>query len=268
MSCIIIAEVGENHLGDMDIAKKLIKDAAEAGADYVKFQSYKPENFRKDDPEYKWFKKVALSDDDHFVLRDCAKKHKIKFLSSPICLERARFLCETLGLQEIKIASGVMLNSGLLQYVNIHAKKVFLSTGMATLDDIDYALTYLKSIKDIFILHCVTQYPCKDEEANLRAITTLKQKFPKHTIGYSDHAVGTEACLAAVALGAQVIEKHFTFDKKAKEGTDHILSVTADELKEMIKHIRRIEAQLGSPEKEPTESERSIINFVRGRFIK
>ena len=264
---IVIAEIGENHLGNMKIAKQLIRQAAQAGADYVKFQSYKAGNFRKDDPEYKWFKKVSLSEDDHFQLKKHADKHKIKFLSSPFCLGCARFLCEKLGLEEIKIASGVMLNSGLLQYVNIHAKKVFLSTGMATLDEIGYALSYLKNVKDIAILHCVTQYPCRDEEANLRAITTLKERFPKYAIGYSDHTVGTEACLSAVALGAQVIEKHFTFDKKAKEGTDHILSVTADELKTMIASIRKIEAQLGSREKEPTKSERSIIQFVRNRFL-
>ena len=122
---IIIAEIGENHIGDMGIAKMLIEKAAEAGVDYVKFQSYKPENFKLDDPEYEWFKKVFLSDEQHYELKEHAERCGIKFLSAPFSIERAKFLCEKLGLKEIKIASGVMLNLPILDYINEHAKTVF-----------------------------------------------------------------------------------------------------------------------------------------------
>jgi len=264
---IIIAEIGENHIGNTEIAKMLIEKAAEAGADYVKFQSYRPENFRRDDPEYNWFKKVSLSDEAHFMLKKHAEKHGVKFLSSPFGLERAKFLCEKLELKEIKIASGVMLNFSVLDYVNEHAKIVFLSTGMATIEEIKMALSHLNKIEKCYILHCVTQYPCKDEEANLSAITTLQKEFPDYEIGYSDHTTGYLAPIVAVSLGAKVIEKHFTFDKNAKEGTDHILSVEPEELKEMIEHIRKVEILLGKPMKAPTEGEEKIINFVRQRFV-
>jgi N,N'-diacetyllegionaminate synthase len=263
---ITIAEIGENHIGDMNIAKMLIRQAASAGADYIKFQSYKAGNFKKDDPEYEWFKKVSLSDEDHFKLRDYAKKHKIKFLSSPFSLERAKFLCERLGLKEIKIASGVMLNFKILDYVNKHAHTVFLSTGMATVKEIKLALSNLKKVKNCYILHCVSQYPCQDEEANLKAILSLRKQF-KYPIGYSDHTIGTEACVAAVALGARVIEKHFTFDKKCHEGTDHILSANADEFKKMVEKIGRIAKMLGKEEKKPTKGEKKILHFVRERFL-
>lgn len=264
---VIIAEIGENHIGDIAIAKKLIKEAARTGADYVKFQSYKPENFRNGDPEYHWFKKVSLSDQAHFILKEYAQRCKIKFLSSPFSLERARFLCEDLGLREIKVASGMMLNFGVLDYLNEHADTIFLSTGMASIQEIKKALTHLGKVKRCYILHCVTQYPCKDAEANLLAINTLREEFPDHKIGYSDHTAGYLASLLAVSLGATVIEKHFTFDKNAKEGTDHMLSLEANELADMVKSIGRINVMLGNGKKEPTEQEKRIAGFVRNRFI-
>lgn len=267
MKVITIAEIGENHTGNIDIAKKLTEKSAEAGVDYVKFQSYKPENFRQDDPEYEWFRKVSLSDEAHFMLKEYAEGCGIKFLSSPFSQERAQFLCEKLGLKEIKIASSMMLNLPLLEYLNEHAETVFLSTGMATIKEIKRSLSYLNKMKKCYILHCVTQYPCKDEDANLLAIKTLQKEFPNYEIGYSDHTVGIEACFAAVALGAEVIEKHFTFDKNAKEGTDHIISVEPDELKDLVRSIRKVESLLGKKKKEPTLSEQKIKDFVRNRFV-
>jgi len=264
---ITIAEVGENHTGDMNIAKELIKQAASCGADYVKFQSYKPENFKENDPELEWFRRVSLSDESHFKLRDYAKKYKIKFMSSPFSLERAKFLCEKLRLKEIKIASGIMLNFNILDYVNKHADMVFLSTGMATVKEIRLALSHLKKVKNCYILHCVTQYPCKDEEVNLRAILLLRKKF-KLPIGYSDHTIGIEACITAVALGAEVIEKHFTFDKKCLDGTDHILSATRDEFGKMVRETKRVAKMLGKEKKSPTKGEKKILDFVRKRFLK
>lgn len=267
MRTIIIAEIGENHIGDIEIAKRLIKEASHAGADYVKFQSYTKETFKRDDPEYEWFERVSLSDETHFLFKEHAQNCGIKFLSSPFSLERAKFLCEKLGLREIKIASGMMLNFPVLDYVNDHTETVFLSTGMATIAEIKEVLSHLNKVKICYILHCVTQYPCRDEEANLLAIKTLQKKFPNYNIGYSDHTKGYLACLVAVALGVKVIEKHLTLDKKQKEGTDHILSVEPDELKEIIQNIRKIEQLLGSDKKEPTLSEQKIKDFIRKRFI-
>lgn len=264
---IIIAEIGENHLGDIELAKKLIKEAALSGADYVKFQSYRPENFSKDDPEYAWFKKVNLSDEAHFSLKEYAQRLKVKFLSSPFSTERAKFLCEGLGLKEIKIASGMMLNFTLLDYINNHADTVFLSTGMSTIAEIRKSLSRLYKVKKCCILHCVTQYPCKDAEANLLAIRTLQKEFPEYEIGYSDHTIGQSACLIAVALGARVIEKHFTFDRACKEGTDHILSVTQDELRNLISDIAITQELLGDGNKVPGRSEEEIKEFVRNRFM-
>jgi len=264
---IIIAEIGENHLGDIGLAKKLIKQAARSGADYVKFQSYKPETFRPQDPEYEWFKKVSLSDGAHFMLKEYSEMCGIKFLSSPFSLERARFLCERLGLRQIKIASGVMLNFPLLDYLNKHAETVFLSTGMATLKEIKIALSHLKKIKKCYLMHCVTQYPCKDEETNLSAINVLRKEFPGYEIGYSDHTIGYLASVAAVVLGAKVIEKHFTFDKNAKEGTDHIISVTPSELGNLVKDAKKIGQLLGKAVKAPTVGEKKIKKFIRNRFL-
>lgn len=159
-----------------------------------------------------------------------------------------------------------MLNFDVLDYVNKHADTIFLSTGMATIKEIKSALSHLKNVKNCYILHCVTQYPCKDEEANLKAITALQKQF-KFPVGYSDHTIGTEACIAAVVLGAKVIEKHFTFDKECSQGTDHILSATADEFRKMVEDMARVTNMLGKEKKGPTKGEKKILNFVRKRFL-
>jgi len=264
---IVIAEIGENHIGDMEIAKQLIREAADAGADYVKFQSYDEACFKKDDPEYEWFKKVSLSDDDHVMLKAYSAEHGIAFMSSPFSVERARFLREGLGEDTVKIASGVMLNTSILEYVNTNFSKVFLSTGMATISEVRTALGLLTDVPKVYVMHCVTQYPCADQDANLFAIQGLHDSLPGMSIGYSDHTIGSLAVIGAVALGATVIEKHFTFDKNAHEGTDHLLSVDKDELKQMIDDVRRVETMRGIHAKTPTKSESEIIEFVRNRFI-
>ena len=265
---IITAEIGENHLGDVERAKNMIADAARAGADMVKFQSYLASEVADTDPEKEWFAKVQLSDEAHYELKECADRHGVEFLSSPFSLNRAKLLCEGLGLKKIKMASSELLNFPLLDYVNQHAETVFLSTGMATLDEIKLALTRLSKAKTCYLLHCVTQYPAKPEEANLQAITTLKAAFPQHPIGYSDHTIGIDACIIAVALGAWVVEKHFTFDKNYPEGSDHILSATPEEFQEMVERIRKVEIMLGDGIKQPSPSERKIMDFVRNRFGK
>jgi len=264
---IIITEIGENHIGNWDLARKMVAAAAKAGADIVKFQSYSGAEVADDDSEKEWFTKVQLPDELHFELKALAEQHGVEFLSSCFTLSRARFLVEDVGLRKIKVASSEMLNFGLLNYLNGRVETVFLSTGMATLDEVRKAASHLQDVKDLYILQCTTQYPCLSEQANLAVISTLRAAFPEHHVGFSDHTIGILAPVAAVALGAEAVEKHFTLDKSLP-GTDHVLSVTPDELREMVRMIREVEVLLGSAVKEPTASERSIIDFVRSRFPK
>ena len=264
---IVIAEIGENHVGDWELARKMLVAAARAGADVVKFQSYLGADVADDDPEKEWFTKVQLPDQLHFELKALAEEHDAEFLSSCFSLSRARFLIEELGLEKIKVASSEMLNSALLDYLNKRASTVFLSTGMATLAEVGEAVAQLSNVKDLYVMQCTTQYPCPSEDANLAVIPTLKTTFPELHIGYSDHTLGSLAPVVAVALGAEVVEKHFTLDKSLP-GTDHVLSATPDELEEMIRQIREVEVLLGQKEKVPTASEREIVDFVRSRFPK
>lgn len=260
-----IAEIGENHIGNPDLARAMLIAAARAGADIVKFQSYRATDVDPADPERDWFARVELSDELHAELQHLAQEENVGFMSSPFSVERARLLCERLGCRRIKIASSELLHGPLLDYVDTHAEEVFLSTGMATVEEIRQALSHLTRVRKIWILHCVTQYPAQDEEANLRALTTLKQAFPQHGIGYSDHTVGIDAAIAAVALGARVIEKHFTLSK-GLPGTDHILSATPDEFAEMVRRVRRLELMLGREGKGPVEREMRIRDQVRRRW--
>lgn len=264
---VIIAEIGENHIGDWDLARRMVTEAATAGADIVKFQSYLGSDVADDDPEKEWFEQVHLPDAMHVELKALAERHGVEFLSTPFTLGRARFLVEELGLRKIKVASSEMLNLGLLDYLNGRVDTVFLSTGLGTLDEVAEAAGHLADVRDLYILQCTTQYPCPPEEANLATIPTLRARFPEHHIGYSDHTIGTLAPAAAVALGAEVVEKHFTLDRSLP-GTDHVLSVTPDELRELVGLVRGVEALLGSTVKAPTPSEQSIVEMVRSRFPK
>jgi len=265
---IIIAEIGENHLGKIELAKQMVQEAAMAGTDIVKFQSYRGKDFRDDDPEKEWVYKVELSNESHFELKQFAEANGVEFLSSPFSRERAQFLVEELRLKRIKIASGVMLNFSILDYLSSakSIEEVIISTGMATVEEVKTALARLKGIPKRTLLHCTTQYPCQDAEANLLAIQSLQEVFPRLDVGYSDHTVGMEACLAAVALGAKVIEKHFTLNKQWTEGTDHVLSLEPLEFRSMVNAIRRIEVMRGVRAKGPTSSEKKIREFVRSRF--
>lgn len=264
---ILIAEIGENHIGDWDRARQMVAEAARAGADVVKFQSYRASDVAPGDPEKEWFAQVQLPDELHFELVEHAQACGVEFMSTPFTVERARFLCERVKLRKIKIASSEILNFSLLDYVNQNAQEVFLSTGMSTLEEIGRALGHLDRVREVCLLHCVTQYPAQDEEVNLRAIPSLSRAFPDRLIGYSDHALGTEAAVAAVALGATVIEKHFTLSKTLP-GTDHILSATPDEFFEMSRRIRRLEVLLGEAVKAPVPREKQIRDFVRNRWRK
>ena len=264
---LIIAEIGENHIGDWDLARRMVAEAAKAGADVVKFQSYRGEDVLPDDPEKEWFSRVELPDSLHFELKELAQRCGVEFLSTPFTLERARFLCEKVGLTSLKIASSEMLNFPLLDYADRQAKKIYLSTGMASIEEIREAVGHLTHVEELTILHCVTQYPLQEEDAHLKAILVLKELFPRCRIGYSDHTIGSAAAVLAVALGATAIEKHFTLDKSLP-GTDHILSATPEELKTMVASIRQAERLLGEKKKGPIPQEFKIRDQVRQRFRK
>ena len=260
----LIAEIGENHLGKMNFARRLISNAKAAGADFAKFQSYNEKCLKKNDPEYKWFKKVSLKDSQHFILKNYCRKKRISFLSSPFSVERAKFLCEKIKLFQVKVASSKMLDKNLLKYLNKKCKKVFLSTGMSNISEIKRSLSYLSNTK-VVIMHCVSEYPLRIKNANLLAISKLKKEFPSYEIGYSDHTIGNFAIYTAVSLGATVIEKHFTLNKKFK-GTDHVLSADLKDLIEIRKNIDIIQTLLGKEKKLPTKKENKIKSFMRNRF--
>ncbi|EAI6211147.1 N-acetylneuraminate synthase [Campylobacter upsaliensis] len=266
---LIIAEAGVNHNGDINLAKKLIEQAAKAGADVVKFQTFKAnscvsvsakkakyqlETTAKEESQLEMIQKLELSYESHFELMKHCKKHGIAFLSTPFDLESVEFL-RGLDLPYFKIPSGEITNLPYLKAVAKCKKGVLLSTGMANLGEIEAALTILRKngTRNITLLHCNTEYPTPFEDVNLNALKTLKEAF-KLEVGYSDHTEGIVASLGAVALGAVVIEKHFTLDK-TMEGPDHRASLEFEELRALCKGIRELEKALGSGIKKASKSE-------------
>ena len=266
---LIIAEAGVNHNGDINLAKKLIEQAAKAGADVVKFQTFKAnscvsvsakkakyqlETTAKEESQLEMIQKLELSYESHFELMKHCKKHDIIFLSTPFDLESVEFL-RGLDLPYFKIPSGEITNLPYLKAVAKCKKRVLLSTGMANLGEIEAALTILRKngTRNITLLHCNTEYPTPFEDVNLNALKTLKEAF-KLEVGYSDHTEGIVASLGAVALGAVVIEKHFTLDK-TMEGPDHKASLEFEELRALCKGIRELEKALGSGIKKASKSE-------------
>lgn len=279
----IIAEAGVNHNGKIELAYKLIDAAKEAGADAVKFQTFIPEkgvskfadkaNYQKkttgkNESQLDMIKKLSLSFKDHKKLLEYCKNKNIKFLSSPFDLDSINFL-NKLGLNIFKIPSGEIINLPYLRKIGSLNKKLIMSTGMANLGEVEFALDVLINSgtkrENITILHCTTNYPCPYEEVNLKAMLTLKEAF-KIPVGYSDHTLGIEVPVAAVALGATVIEKHFTLDKNM-EGPDHKASLEPDELKAMVKAIRIIENALGDGIKKPNKSETDIMKVARKSIV-
>ncbi len=270
LKTIIIAEAGINHNGDIALAKKLIDVAVDAGADYVKFQTFKTESVitkyakaadyqRQNvgaDNQYEMVKKLELSEQDFVDLQKYCG-HRIKFLSTAFDLESLSFL-NSLNMDFHKVASGEATNLPFLEAVAKTGKKIILSTGMCDLAEVKSALEVLQKnkmdLKNVTVLHCNTEYPSPYADVNLRAMTTIQKEFGVN-VGYSDHTFGIEVSLAAVALGASVIEKHFTLDRQMV-GPDHAASLEPEELKQMIKSIRHIEeAVAGNARKEPSKSE-------------
>jgi len=279
----IIAEAGVNHNGRLDLAYQLIDVAKDAGADAVKFQTFIPDktiskfadkaNYQKkttdkNESQLEMIKKIALSFEDHKKLLEYCKNKNIKFLSSPFDLDSIDFL-NKLGLDTFKIPSGEIINLPYLKKIGSLNKKLIISTGMTNLGEVEFAIDILVESgtkrENIAILHCTTNYPTPYEEVNLKAMQTLATAF-KLPVGYSDHTLGIEVPVAAVAMGAKIIEKHFTLNKNM-EGPDHITSLEPHELKAMVKAIRNIKKSLGDGIKKPNKSEIEIMKVVRKSIV-
>ena len=284
MSVFIIAEAGVNHNGSLDLAKKLIDVAVEAGADAVKFQTFKAEklvskNAKKakyqkenmsgsDDSQFAMLKKLELDLDTHHKLISYCNTKNIMFLSTPFDHESIELLHE-LQLPIFKIPSGEITNLPYLRHIGSLQKKVILSTGMADMSEIEDALDILLQAgtkkENITLLHANTMYPTPMEDVNLKAMVIIGNTFDV-AFGYSDHTLGIEVDIAAVAMGASCIEKHFTLDK-TMQGPDHKASLEPDELKAMVQAIRNIEIALGSSVKKPTPSETPNIEVARKSIV-
>lgn len=260
--CIIIAEIGENHLGSMRIAKRLIDLSKSAGADYVKFQYYNANDCAENDPEKDWFQKVQLDLDKIKYLLDYSKKSNIGFLCTPWDTKKAEELF-SLRIRDVKIASFHIADKDMLRVIARKARKVFLSTGMSSLSEIDTAVKLLKNT-DLFVLHCISEYPADEKSINLKVMDLLRKRY-RCKVGYSDHTTSLLAPLAAVARGAEVIEKHITLSKSF-EGTDHILSADPKELKFLVSLTHRINNVLGDGRKMMTSKEKQNQKFMRNRF--
>lgn len=277
----IIAEAGVNHNGNIETARKLVDVAVKAGADAVKFQTFKAENLvcrdaRKADyqmettdqaeSQLEMLKKLELTPEMHEQLTEYCQQKRIMFLSTPFDIDSLHYLMG-LGVDIIKLPSGEITNYPLLRAAGRTGKRIIISSGMSTLNEVREAVQVLKSngSNDVIVLHCNTEYPTPYEDVNLRAMLTLKDKLNVPT-GYSDHTQGIEIPIAAAAMGAVVIEKHFTLDKNM-EGPDHKASLEPDELEAMIRAIRNIENALGDAQKEPSESEKRNIGIVRKSIV-
>jgi N,N'-diacetyllegionaminate synthase len=283
MSVFIIAEAGVNHNGSVNLAKQLIEVASNSGADAVKFQTFKAENLvskntqkaeyqkrttNASESQFDMIKKLELDVDAHKGLINYCQEKNIMFLSTPFDHDSIDLL-SSLGLQIFKIPSGEITNLPYLRYIGSLGKQVVLSSGMSNLQEIEEALTILISAgtskENITVLHTNTMYPTPMEDVNLNAMLTIQQEFAV-AVGLSDHTLGIEVDIAAVAMGASIIEKHFTLDK-TMDGPDHEASLEPDELKEMVSAIRNIEKALGDYEKKPSPSESINMDVVRKSIV-
>lgn len=278
----IIAEAGVNHNGSMELAKKLIDAAVYAGVDAVKFQSFKADKLASknsvkakyqientgnaEETQYEMLKKLELSYEDHIELKNYCLEKNILFLSSAFDLDSIDVL-EELKIPLYKVPSGEINNVPYLRKIARTGKPVIISTGMCEMEEIQFSVDTLKEAgcKDITILHCNTEYPTPMKDVNLKAMNHIKDVF-KVKVGYSDHTLGIEIPTAAVALGAEVIEKHFTLDK-TMEGPDHVASLEPEELKAMVEAIRNIEAALGTGVKAPSKSEVKNKEIARKSIV-
>lgn len=274
---LIIAEAGVNHNGDIETAKKLVDAAAAAGADIIKFQTFRAERLvRRDakkaayqlettdagESQYEMLKKLELTEEMHHILMEYCREKNIEFLSTPFDIESMRFL-DRLGISMLKLPSGEITNYPYLREAGWMGKRIILSTGMSTLEEASQAIAVLREhgAQDITVLHCNTEYPTPMKDVNLNAMITMREQLGVD-VGYSDHTVGIEIPIAAAALGAKVIEKHFTLDR-TMAGPDHKASLEPRELKAMVDAVRNIEAALGDGQKRVSQSEAANRALVR-----
>lgn len=271
----IVAEVGGNHNGSPDAAYRMVEAAAKAGADAVKFQTYHAETLvhpslepnpivkKFYNTQLERFRSLELSWDVYDRVVALCAEHRIDFMTTPFDMTILDRVAP--WMPAIKIASGDLTYHQLISAAARHGKPVFVSTGMSTVEEID-AVARLLPREQLLLMHCVSVYPLPDEQANLRAITTMQQRWPQHLIGYSDHTVGEEACVAATALGARILEKHFTLDTTQSPG-DHSLSLDPAGMASLVKRVRRVERMLGDGVKAPMPGEEKMrINMRRGIY--
>ena len=280
--CFLIAEIGVNHNGDMNLAKEMIDAAQESGADAVKFQTFKAETLvsqgtpkvkyqesttSPQESHFEMIKSLELSDENHFILMDYCLKKNIRFLSTPYDVESARFLHQDLDIEIFKTASADLVDHSLHEFIAETGKPSIVSVGMASLGEIEENLNIYNSHKqrDVILLHCVSNYPCAHENINLRVLETLKKAFDL-PVGYSDHSVGSEAAILSIGFGAKIIEKHFTLDKKLP-GPDHLASSTPYEFKTLTDSVRRVEKILGSSVKVCQQEEKQMAEVSRKSIV-
>jgi N,N'-diacetyllegionaminate synthase len=280
-STFVIAEAGVNHNGSLVLAKQLIDAAKAAGADAIKFQTFKTERLasrhagkaeyqkrttRHDESQFEMLKKLELDEKAHLELLDYSRRKKIEFLSSPFD-EQSADLLDEIGIRIFKIPSGEITNLPYLAHIAKKGKAMILSTGMSTLGEVEEALKVIRSAGNVRVqlLHCVTEYPAPVACINLKAMLTLASAFDL-SVGYSDHTPGTEIAIAAVALGAEIIEKHLTLSKEM-EGPDHRASLAPQEFKSMVDAIRNVEHSLGDGVKRPAPCELKNIFIARKSVV-
>jgi N-acetylneuraminate synthase/N,N'-diacetyllegionaminate synthase len=277
----VIAEAGVNHNGSLDTAKKLVDMASECGADAVKFQTFKgyecagefadkaqyqKENMQSDESQLKMLNNLEMPFECFSKIKEHCSRKGIVFISTPDGIESLSFLL-AIDVPSIKIASTEVTNPEFLREIGKTGKPIILSTGMSTLGEIEKALEsiYATGNRNVKLLHCTTDYPTRLEDVNLKAMVTMKEAF-KIPVGFSDHSLGFEAAIAAVAMGAEIIEKHITLDKNM-EGPDHKASMSPKEFKEYVASIRNTEKLLGDGIKRPSEREKVIMRDVRRSIV-
>jgi N-acetylneuraminate synthase len=276
----VIAEAGVNHNGDLERALALVDAAADAGADAVKFQTFRADAVvtalapqaayqRRRAParsQHDMLRRLELSEDAHRRLQRRATRRRLAFLSTPFDAASADFL-QAIGVPAFKIPSGELTNVPFLRHIARFGRPIIMSTGMATLDEVRDAVATIRRARrcPMALMHCVSCYPASPEEINLRAILTLAKEFDV-PVGYSDHTMGIHAAIAAVALGACIIEKHLTLDRRLR-GPDHAASLEPDEFEAMVREIRDVERMLGSGVKQPVPRERSIARVARRSLV-
>lgn len=277
----IIAEAGVNHNGSFELAKLLVDKAVWAGADCIKFQTFNSKNlvsknaqkaeYQKkttdsSESQLEMLKKLELSKEEFIELRDYCNQKGIMFLSTPFDLESIDFLA-SIGVKTWKVPSGEITNYPFLRAIGKRKESVIMSTGMCSLEEVRDSLKVLKKFgtTDITLLHCTTEYPAPYDSVNLKAMLTLQNEFG-YKVGYSDHTNGIEIPVAAIAMGATVIEKHFTLDK-TMEGPDHKASLEPEELRQMVLSIRNVEAAIGDGIKQPSDAEKKNIAIARKSIV-